>query len=81
MANLLEVTNNSLTFYIYCLFSREFRNTFLGLFREKVKKGDTRAGVRNGGGGLKVSAEPTPGRGSTPNDLAGTTVGGTTPLL
>ncbi|XP_044733465.1 probable G-protein coupled receptor B0563.6 [Chrysoperla carnea] len=29
MANLLEVINYSLTFYIYCLFSEDFRNTLL----------------------------------------------------
>jgi len=40
-ANLLEVTNYSLTFYIYCLFSREFRNTFLGFFSRTARKGST----------------------------------------
>ncbi|CAB3362213.1 Hypothetical predicted protein [Cloeon dipterum] len=29
IANVLEVTNYSLTFYIYCLFSEDFRNTLL----------------------------------------------------
>ncbi|XP_017775163.1 PREDICTED: probable G-protein coupled receptor B0563.6 [Nicrophorus vespilloides] len=29
LANLLEVTNYSITFYIYCLFSEDFRNTLL----------------------------------------------------
>lgn len=29
MANLLEVMNYSLTFYIYCLFSEDFRNTLI----------------------------------------------------
>jgi hypothetical protein len=29
VANLLEVTNYSMTFYIYCLFSEDFRNTLL----------------------------------------------------
>ncbi|CAH1123404.1 unnamed protein product [Ceutorhynchus assimilis] len=29
IANLLEVTNYSITFYIYCLFSEDFRNTLL----------------------------------------------------
>lgn len=29
LANLLEVTNYSITFYIYCLFSEDFRNTLI----------------------------------------------------
>jgi hypothetical protein len=29
MANLLELTNYSITFYIYCLFSEDFRNTLV----------------------------------------------------
>lgn len=29
MANILELTNYSMTFYIYCLFSEDFRNTLL----------------------------------------------------
>lgn len=29
LANLLEITNYSMTFYIYCLFSEDFRNTLL----------------------------------------------------
>lgn len=29
LANLLEVTNYSITFYIYCLFSKDFRNTLI----------------------------------------------------
>ncbi|XP_063240828.1 probable G-protein coupled receptor B0563.6 isoform X2 [Bacillus rossius redtenbacheri] len=33
VANLLEVTNYSITFYIYCLFSEDFRNTLLRTFR------------------------------------------------
>ncbi|XP_021939603.1 probable G-protein coupled receptor AH9.1 isoform X3 [Zootermopsis nevadensis] len=32
VANLLEVTNYSMTFYIYCLFSEDFRNTLLRTF-------------------------------------------------
>ncbi|KAK9871535.1 hypothetical protein WA026_012910 [Henosepilachna vigintioctopunctata] len=32
LANLLEVINYSLTFYIYCLFSEDFRNTLLRTF-------------------------------------------------
>ncbi|GJQ79490.1 hypothetical protein Trydic_g16343 [Trypoxylus dichotomus] len=33
LANLLEVTNYSITFYIYCLFSEDFRNTLLRTLR------------------------------------------------
>ncbi|KAJ8877695.1 hypothetical protein PR048_022150 [Dryococelus australis] len=33
VANLLEITNYSITFYIYCLFSEDFRNTLLRTFR------------------------------------------------
>ena len=29
VANILEVTNYSMTFYIYCLFSRDFRATLI----------------------------------------------------
>lgn len=29
LANLMELTNYSITFYIYCLFSEDFRNTLL----------------------------------------------------
>ena len=29
LANLLELLNYSMTFYIYCLFSEDFRNTLL----------------------------------------------------
>lgn len=29
LANLLEITNYSITFYIYCLFSKDFRNTLI----------------------------------------------------
>ena len=32
-SNILEVSNYSITFYMYFLFSREFRETFLGFFR------------------------------------------------
>ncbi|XP_076286334.1 putative G-protein coupled receptor B0563.6 isoform X1 [Lasioglossum baleicum] len=33
LANLLEVTNYSMTFYIYCLFSEDFRNTLFRTLR------------------------------------------------
>jgi neurotensin receptor 1 len=33
IANLLEITNYSITFYIYCLFSEDFRNTLLRTLR------------------------------------------------
>ncbi|XP_024942132.1 probable G-protein coupled receptor B0563.6 isoform X2 [Cephus cinctus] len=32
LANLLEVINYSITFYIYCLFSKDFRNTLIRTF-------------------------------------------------
>ncbi|XP_022899790.1 probable G-protein coupled receptor B0563.6 [Onthophagus taurus] len=32
LANLLEITNYSITFYIYCLFSEDFRNTLFRTF-------------------------------------------------
>lgn len=35
VANLLEITNYSMTFYIYCLFSEDFRNTLLHTLRWK----------------------------------------------
>ncbi|CAG7709972.1 unnamed protein product [Allacma fusca] len=69
-ANFLEVTNYSLTFYIYCLFSREFRNTFVGLFQPKARKGSL---VPTGC--LKPSGRQ---RESTPLEAG---AGGSTPLL
>ena len=33
VANLLEITNYSMTFYIYCMFSEDFRNTLLRTVR------------------------------------------------
>lgn len=33
VANLLEITNYSMTFYIYCMFSEDFRNTLLRTLR------------------------------------------------
>ncbi|XP_046391573.1 probable G-protein coupled receptor B0563.6 [Ischnura elegans] len=33
IANVLEVANYSITFYIYCLFSEDFRNTLIRTFR------------------------------------------------
>ena len=33
VANLLEITNYSITFYIYCMFSEDFRNTLLRTLR------------------------------------------------
>ncbi|KAK3852083.1 hypothetical protein Pmani_028999, partial [Petrolisthes manimaculis] len=32
-ANVLEVTNFAVTFYIYCVFSKDFRDTFLKTIR------------------------------------------------
>jgi hypothetical protein len=40
VANLLEVANYSITFYIYCMFSEDFRNTLLRTFRWPWKKND-----------------------------------------
>lgn len=45
LANLLEVTNYSITFYIYCLFSEDFRNTLLRTLRWPLFSNGT------GGGG------------------------------
>ncbi|KAG5870972.1 hypothetical protein JTB14_006699 [Gonioctena quinquepunctata] len=33
ISNLLEITNYSITFYIYCSFSEDFRNTLLRTLR------------------------------------------------
>jgi hypothetical protein len=78
-ANLLELTNYSITFYIYCLFSREFRATFAGLI----------SGVRGGGGpftgesphGTKPSHQPTPTPSLPKKALLNSGGGGSTPLL
>lgn len=72
-ANFLEVANYSITFYIYCLFSREFRNTFLGLFKGKEQQGS----LVPTGGGQKVSG----GRQRESTPLEAGAAGGSTPLL
>jgi hypothetical protein len=78
-ANLLELTNYSITFYIYCIFSREFRATFTALI----------SGVRGGGGpftgesrqGTKPSQQPTPTPSLPKRGLLNNGSGGSTPLL
>jgi hypothetical protein len=78
-ANLLELTNYSITFYIYCLFSREFRATFASVI----------SGVRGGGGpftgesrqGTKPSHQPTPTPSLPKRALLNSGSGGSTPLL
>ncbi|XP_018024042.2 probable G-protein coupled receptor B0563.6 [Hyalella azteca] len=37
LANVLEVTNFSVTFYIYCLFSKDFRETFFAFVRTATR--------------------------------------------
>ncbi|KAL7640199.1 UNVERIFIED_CONTAM: hypothetical protein RMT77_009613 [Armadillidium vulgare] len=37
-ANILEVTNFAVTFYIYCLFSKDFRETFIRTLRTAKEK-------------------------------------------
>lgn len=66
VANLLEVTNYSITFYIYCLFSEDFRNTLLRTFRWPWTGGSPtsfpashNAVVRQHVTGSKSSAPPT----------------------
>ncbi|XP_069700869.1 probable G-protein coupled receptor B0563.6 [Periplaneta americana] len=63
VANLLEVTNYSITFYIYCLFSEDFRSTLLRTLRWPWTQGaptalphDPRAKQALG---ARVSAPPT----------------------
>ncbi|GLV45633.1 uncharacterized protein CBL_02652 [Carabus blaptoides fortunei] len=41
LANLLEITNYSMTFYIYCLFSEDFRNTLIRTLICPCGKSDT----------------------------------------
>ncbi|OXA47422.1 putative G-protein coupled receptor AH9.1 [Folsomia candida] len=67
VANLLELTNYSLTFYIYCLFSREFRTTFLSFFKPKNgKKSPIVTNKISGGRGNQGSTPLDPPRGSSP---------------
>ncbi|CAL8113519.1 unnamed protein product [Orchesella dallaii] len=81
-ANLLEVTNYSLTFYIYCLFSREFRNTFLGLLRIGKQKGTPAGGANGATPTNKPSGGITGTNGKPSSDPAAIQQqGGSTPLL
>lgn len=50
VANLLEVTNYSLTFYIYCLFSEDFRSTLLRTLRWPGMSGPGASTVGRGPG-------------------------------
>jgi len=66
VANLLEVTNYSMTFYIYCLFSEDFRNTLLKTLRWPWKENpqttfpdDHKAVMTKQVRGAKTSAPPT----------------------
>ncbi|PNF29835.1 hypothetical protein B7P43_G09547 [Cryptotermes secundus] len=82
VANLLEVTNYSMTFYIYCLFSEDFRNTLLRTFRWPWKGSAPtafpdahNAVVKKHVTGTKSSAPPTTTTTSaTNNNSAATTV-------
>lgn len=83
-ANLLEVTNYSLTFYIYCLFSREFRNTFFGLLGIGQKKGAHAVGANGATPTNKPSgggATGTNGKASSDPAAVQQQQGGSTPLL
>nr|XP_034187265.1 probable G-protein coupled receptor B0563.6 [Osmia lignaria] len=54
IANLLEVTNYSITFYIYCLFSEDFRNTLIRTLQWPWGKSS------EGGRGLPMKRSPLP---------------------
>jgi hypothetical protein len=91
IANVLEVTNYSLTFYIYCLFSEDFRSTLLRTVNwpwwgEKAPANGL--GVGPSAKGLKGSppitqqtATPTPPRACTLACATSTTGAATTAVL
>lgn len=54
LANLLEVINYSITFYIYCLFSEDFRNTLIRTLQWPWVKND------QGGRNLPMKRSPIP---------------------
>ncbi|XP_072744494.1 probable G-protein coupled receptor B0563.6 [Anoplolepis gracilipes] len=54
LANLLEVINYSITFYIYCLFSEDFRNTLIRTLQWPWVKSD------QGGRSLPMKRSPIP---------------------
>jgi hypothetical protein len=81
VANLLEVTNYSMTFYIYCLFSEDFRNTLLRTFRWPWKRNAPtvfqeahNVVVAKQVIGAKVSAPPTTTTTSASNNNTSTVV-------
>jgi hypothetical protein len=54
LANLLEVINYSITFYIYCLFSEDFRNTLIRTLQWPWVKN------KQGGRSLPMKRSPIP---------------------
>jgi hypothetical protein len=77
VANLLEVTNYSLTFYIYCCFSQDFRNTLLrtvGWPWTGAPPAAHNAVVRKHVTGSKTSAPPATATTSATNNNVATTV-------
>lgn len=56
-ANVLEVTNFAVTFYIYCVFSKDFRETFLRTLR-KAKENSMGASFFGSVSGLKEAIRP-----------------------
>ena len=71
LANLLEVINYSMTFYIYCLFSEDFRNTLIRTLQWPWGKGiGGRRGVP-----IKRSPIPRPTTTTTPPTTALATPG------
>lgn len=81
VANLLEITNYSMTFYIYCMFSEDFRNTLLRTLRWPWKanvptafpEGHNPAETKQVFG-TKSSAPPTTTTSATNNNNASTAV-------
>ncbi|KAK8728232.1 hypothetical protein OTU49_009184, partial [Cherax quadricarinatus] len=57
VANVLEVTNFAVTFYIYCLFSKDFRETFLRTLRS-AKENSMGASFLGSVSGLKEAIRP-----------------------
>ncbi|XP_071536083.1 probable G-protein coupled receptor B0563.6 [Panulirus ornatus] len=56
-ANVLEVTNFAVTFYIYCVFSKDFRETFLRTLRS-AKENSVGASFLGSVSGLKEAIRP-----------------------
>lgn len=57
IANVLEVTNFAVTFYIYCTFSKDFRETFLRTLRS-AKENSMGASFLGSVSGLKEAIRP-----------------------